>query len=187
MRIRGNLNGNMKYSVLICMAMAVAFIDAEAQEPVVNGNDAAISKGIQVDNPSLLLSWGAPVPQDTAYHLKIRRIFKVMTIVEWDTVKVFDMPMDSVFLHYVTPNRPQTMQWQGFHSIDLFFEPGNTDRMKAIFEHFFGPPKTSRSKQGQFVHIWQTARFYAFISNRKRYGALNGHVNAYIGIPHYLR
>jgi hypothetical protein len=174
----------MKYSILICIAMAV--IDAEAQEPVLNGNDAAISKGILVDNPSFLLSWGGPIPDDTAYHLKIRRTFKVLTIVEWDSVKIFDMPMDSVFLHYVTANKPQTIQWQGFHSIYLYFEPGNTDRMKAIFEHLFGPPKTSRSKQGQFVYIWQTTRFQAIITNRKRFGALNGHVNAYIGIPHYI-
>ena len=175
----------MKYPVLICIVLA--FIRAEAQEPVPKANDAAITKGILLDSPSLLLSWGAPIPDDAAYHLKIRRKFKVLTIVEWETVKIFGMLMDSVFLHYVTANTPQTTKWQGFHSIDLFFEPANTDRMKAIFEHLFGPPKTSRSKQGQFVYIWQTAGFYAFVSNRKRYGALNGHVNAYIGIPHYVR
>src|SRR5580658_6537232 len=123
----------MKYFVLIFMAIAI--IDAEAQEPVVNGNDAAISMGIQVDNPSFPLSWGAPIPGDTACHLKIRRVLKVLAIVEWDSVRIFDTPMDSVFMHYVTPTRPQTIQWQGFHSIFLFFEPGNTDRMKAIFEH----------------------------------------------------
>jgi hypothetical protein len=184
MRIRSNLISNMKYFVLICMAMAI--IDAEAQEPVLNGNDAAISKGIQFDNPRLLLSWGAPIPDDTAYHLKIRGVLKALTIVEWDSVRIFDTPTDSVFMHYVTANKPQTMRWQGFHSIYLYFEPGNTDRMKAIFEHLFGPPKTSRSKGGQFIYIWQTTRFQAILSNRRRYGALNGHVNAYIGIPHYI-
>ncbi len=174
----------MKYTLFACLAMAA--IHAEAQEPVDRGNDSAVTKGILVDSPILMLSLGAPLPDDTAYHLKIRGKFKVLTIVQWDTVNIFGTPMDSVFMHFVTATRPEIRQWQGFHSIFLYFEPGYTGRMKALFEQLFGSPKISRSKRGQFVYIWQTGRFQAILTNRKRYGARNGHANAYIGIPHYI-
>jgi hypothetical protein len=174
----------MKYSILTFMVLAINW--ARAQEPVVNGNDAPISKGIVIDSPRLLLSWGSPIQEDPDYHLKIKRFKRLLTVVKWDSVNIFDMPMDSIFMHYVTSPNPQTMHWQGFHSIYLYFKPEYTDRMRPLFEHLFGPPKTSRSKRGRFVYIWQTTRFFAIISNRKSYGALNGHVNAYIGIPHYI-
>ncbi len=171
---------------LLCIFMAIAILNAGAQEPALHGNDAAITSGIKVDSPSLLLSWGAPIPSDTAYHLKIRARLKVLIVVQWNSVRIFGLPMDSVFLHYVTARTAQTRKWDGFHSIFQYFEPDKTARMKAILEQLFGRPKTSRSKRGQFIYIWQTTRFQAILTNRKRYGALNGHVYAYIGIPKYI-
>ena len=167
--------------------MVLANIAAQAQEPVLYGNDAAISKGIPVDSPNVLLSWGASMPDGPAYHLKIRRIMKNLTVAVWDTVTIFHIPMDSVYMHYVTAETPQTIQWKGFHSIFLFFQPDYTDRMKALFDQLFGPPQTSRNKRGRFVYIWQTKNFFAFISNQKGFAARSGHVDAYIGIPHYVR
>jgi hypothetical protein len=177
--------GNMKYFSLIVMVLTI--VEVQAQEPVLYGNDAAISKGISVDSPNILLSWGAPMPDSPDYHLKIRRIMKNLTVVEWDTVTIFNVRMDSIFMHYVTAKTPQTIQWQGFHSIFLYFQPEYTDRMKALFDHLFGPPITSRNKRGRFDYIWKTENLFAFISNRKRYAARNGHVDAYIGIPHYIQ
>jgi hypothetical protein len=80
----------MKYFRLTVIALTI--IAAQAQEPVLYGNDATISKGILVDSPNVLLSWGEPLPDNPAYHLKIRRIMKNLTVAEWDTVTIFHVP-----------------------------------------------------------------------------------------------
>ena len=146
-----------------------------------------VSNGLQLDSPRVMLAWGSPMPDSTLYpHYKVRRIFSGSMIVsEWDSVKLFGIPIDSIFIHYLIP--PKTPpQWRGMHTVYLHFDPGYTNRMITIFNDCFGPATTIRRSGKHFVYKWYTKNFLAFISNRKHYAARNGRVTAYIGIPHFV-
>jgi hypothetical protein len=173
---------------LICFIFVLSGMWAAAQEPAFLGNDSAvINKGIQLDSPRLLLDWGSALPDSSVSRLfRIRRVLKEMTVVEWDSVVFFHVPIDSAIMHYITTTKPKQIKWRGFHSIFLIFNLRDTDRMRVIFNQLFGSPLSSINRRGRFWYTWQNKQFMAFITNRRPPAGVSGQVVAFIGIPHYL-
>jgi hypothetical protein len=168
-------------------SLVLLTIVAKAQTNALNPS-FDLSNGLQLDSPRVKLAWGSPMPDSTRYpHYRVRRIFPgSMVVSEWDSVRIFGIPIDSIFFHHVIPpNTPP--QWRGMHSVYLFFGPDYTDQMVAIFDQLFGPARKVRRGRKRFVYQWYSKNFRAFISNRKHFDVgANGHVVAYIGIPHFV-
>jgi hypothetical protein len=142
------------------MLVGAAF-GSQAQDSPAEFLDSLL-KGVQIDSPNVFLYWGS------GYHdslktdpLLMRELKDHMlgvwdhstntTQVRWTSVKVFGIPMDSVYLRYFWPSNHVL----GFHWTDLAFDPAYTQQMKALFTRYMGNPAKHRDNQhGRYFYMW---------------------------------
>ena len=139
--------------------LIVLNITAQAQEN--------LSDGLTIDEPHVFLAWGTPMRDLFGYpRLRFRTNLKTkIQDFEWDSITVFHTPVDSAFFmsHYADgASRLGYML--------LFFNGRYLDTIENAVIHSLGPPKRAERKGGQFLDVWKTDRFYAFINNRYRVG-----------------
>ncbi len=181
----------MKYCLYVVLLFSIRLA---AQEPAPAINTTEISDGILIDSPNVHLIWSSPLPDSSAYrNFRVRVRHKDLIVAEWDSVVLFNIPIDSIFLHYLSPN---TTQWRGLHSLFLYFDPKYTDQLKAAFDRYFGCPPKSHRKRGRFAYRWYTKdyNFGGHINiwdrhtlDHSHHKGDHGHWNAYIGIAHYMQ
>ena len=130
-------------------------------------------RGIQVDSPQVFLWWGSgnhdSLKTDPLFKLELQTHQpgvwdKSQSQVRWDSVRVFDIPMDSIYLTYWwMPGRNQ-----GLREVFMITNPAYAVRLKVLFMQYLGKPNKNRNKDGRFLYEWHDkGELSVWLSNYK--------------------
>lgn len=147
---------------------------AKAQEPT-SKFMADLFNGIQVDSPKVFLAWGTGTQDSVRAHIGQNRLGvyddKTQTQLRWDSLRIFDTPMDSIFMFYLWPPG----RWHGLRQVSMCFNSVYVDQLKILFYRNLGQPAVARSKRGHFYYFWHyKSELSVYLSNRRSFGGKNG-------------
>ena len=175
-------------SLLILLVLLLAGTMTKAQQTPSNFL-AGLLRGIQVDSPQVFLWWGSgnhdslkidPLARELKEHQKGVWDFKLQSQTRWDSIKIFDIPVDFVLLRYFwAPGQYLGLRWVGMSLNPIYIE-----QAKTLFLRYMGNPNKSRNSHGRFLYSWHfKGELSVYLTNRKSSGSENGNVVLLITNP----
>lgn len=158
------------------------FVQSKAQTTT-PAAQTSIMEGLQIDSPAVFLAWRSTTSPLSGYaNVKISGMKNGDTLVQWYTARLFGLPADSMYLHFLRKTR---VQRPGLHRIFMYFDQKYITQLKAKFEQMLGAPSKLHERGESLLLVWHNQSLNVVISNKKYLKARSDDVGVFIEIPYH--